>query len=136
MIVGMLQFRMRALAAAATVRLRIVLIVVTSAVGIGACGTARLLAESPAQHAADQHAVTAGFVMTRGCHAVSARDAAWRSSAGVATRPSRRCLRRAPIAMVASSCESSSIPATVRPPPVATSTRSTGPEVARAIPSR
>jgi hypothetical protein len=50
----------------------------TCALGVVACSVAHSLTESPEERAADQHAVTAGNVMTQGYTAVSARDAAWR----------------------------------------------------------
>jgi hypothetical protein len=50
----------------------------TCALGVVACSSARSLSDSPQERAADQHAVTAGNVMTQGYTAVSARDAAWR----------------------------------------------------------
>lgn len=59
-------------------RVGVALIAAALAVGISSCASVRSLAASPEERAADQHAVTAGVVMTRGYRATSARDAAWR----------------------------------------------------------
>lgn len=61
-----------------SMRLRTLAAVAALALAVGGCAASRSLVQSPEERAVDQHATTAGAVMTRGYVAVSARDAAWR----------------------------------------------------------